>query len=70
MFIINPLNGHGIDNLFSTHPNVDNRIAALEALARETRSSTAMPPSRTSGTRPGEVWIGGQNHTKPPSPWG
>ena len=35
MFIINPLNGHGIDNLFSTHPNVENRIAALEALARE-----------------------------------
>lgn len=35
MFIINPLNGHGVDNLFSTHPNTANRIAALEALARE-----------------------------------
>ncbi|WP_439543577.1 zinc metalloprotease HtpX [Hyphomicrobium sp.] len=35
MFIINPLNGHGMDNLFSTHPATANRIAALEELARE-----------------------------------
>ena len=39
MFIVNPLNGHGIDNLFSTHPNVENRIAALEALARKMGSA-------------------------------
>ena len=30
MFIINPLNGQGVDNLFSTHPKAANRIAALE----------------------------------------
>ncbi len=30
MFIVNPLTGQGMDNLFSTHPNVENRIAALE----------------------------------------
>jgi len=30
MFIVNPLSGQGMDNLFSTHPNVENRIAALE----------------------------------------
>ncbi len=35
MFIINPLTGQGMDNLFSAHPNTENRIAALEALARE-----------------------------------
>ena len=35
MFIINPLTGHGIDNFFSTHPNVENRIKELEALAHE-----------------------------------
>ena len=35
MFIINPLNGHGMDNLFSTHPNTANRVAALDALAQE-----------------------------------
>jgi len=29
LFIINPLSGAGIDNLFSTHPNIENRIARL-----------------------------------------
>ena len=35
MFIINPLSGQRMDNLFSTHPATENRIAALDALARE-----------------------------------
>ena len=35
LFIINPLSGRGMDNLFSTHPSTENRIAALEKLARE-----------------------------------
>ena len=35
MFIINPLTGQGVDNWFSTHPNTENRIAALEEMARE-----------------------------------
>lgn len=35
MFIINPLSGARMDNLFSTHPATENRIAALNALARE-----------------------------------
>jgi heat shock protein HtpX len=34
MFIINPLSGERMDNLFSTHPNTENRIAALHELAR------------------------------------
>ncbi len=29
MFIINPLSGHGADNLFATHPSTENRVAAL-----------------------------------------
>ena len=33
LFIINPLSGQGMDNLFSTHPNTENRIAELEKLA-------------------------------------
>lgn len=33
MFIVNPLSGRGTDNLFSTHPNVENRIEALMKLA-------------------------------------
>jgi heat shock protein HtpX len=35
MFIINPLSGQGMDSLFSTHPNTENRIAALEQIAQE-----------------------------------
>jgi heat shock protein HtpX len=34
LFIVNPLSGRGTDSLFSTHPAVENRIAALEDLAR------------------------------------
>jgi heat shock protein HtpX len=33
--IVNPLSGVGMDNLFSTHPNVENRIARLDAIARQ-----------------------------------
>ena len=36
LFIVNPLNAHRrMDNLFATHPAVENRIAALEAMAAE-----------------------------------
>ena len=45
LFIINPLSGERMDNLFSTHPNTDNRIAALQAMAREFggRDGSAVP---------------------------
>jgi heat shock protein HtpX len=33
--IVNPLSGSGFDNLFSTHPNPENRISALERMAVE-----------------------------------
>lgn len=33
LFIVNPLHAHAVDNLFSTHPNVENRIARLMAMA-------------------------------------
>ena len=33
MFIINPLNGRNMDNLFSTHPDTANRIAKLREMA-------------------------------------
>ncbi len=35
MYIMNPLSGAGMDNLFSTHPNVENRVAALQQLAQQ-----------------------------------
>lgn len=34
MFIVNPLSGERMDNLFSTHPDTGNRIAALQKLAQ------------------------------------
>ncbi|RMC34043.1 M48 family metalloprotease [Paracoccus siganidrum] len=34
LFIVNPLNGLRMDNLFATHPPVEERIARLSAMAR------------------------------------
>ena len=35
LFIINPLSGARMDNLFSTHPSTENRIAALDRLGAQ-----------------------------------
>jgi len=35
LFIVNPLSSRGMDNLFSTHPSTENRVAALARLSRE-----------------------------------
>ncbi len=35
LFIINPLSGQRMDNLFSTHPATENRVAALESMAAQ-----------------------------------
>ncbi|MDP2619438.1 MAG: zinc metalloprotease HtpX [Hyphomicrobiales bacterium] len=35
LFIVNPLSGERMDNLFSTHPAIENRVAQLIALAEE-----------------------------------
>ena len=56
MFIINPLSGQRMDNLFSTHPATENRIAALEQLAardgpRRLRASARAPRQTRSGAR-------------------
>jgi heat shock protein HtpX len=34
LYIVNPLSGAGMDNLFSTHPSTENRVAALVAQAQ------------------------------------
>lgn len=44
LFIINPLSGERMDSLFSTHPNTDNRIAALQAMAREMAGAPQAAP--------------------------
>jgi heat shock protein HtpX len=35
LFIVNPLSGRGLDNLFITHPSTSDRIARREAIARQ-----------------------------------
>jgi heat shock protein HtpX len=65
MFIVNPLSGRGMDNLFSTHPSTENRIAALELLARE------MGPSGFAQRAAASVPAAGPwNRPRPRGPWG
>jgi heat shock protein HtpX len=53
LFIINPLSGERMDNLFSTHPATENRIAALMDMARETGTGGGFAPSRPTAAAPG-----------------
>jgi heat shock protein HtpX len=68
LFIINPLSGERMDNLFSTHPATENRIAALEQLAAEmgqsSRGWSAAPATSGGGAGP---W-GGADRQR--GPWG
>ncbi|MCR4267398.1 zinc metalloprotease HtpX [Nitratireductor sp. ZSWI3] len=50
MFIINPLSGERMDNLFSTHPDTANRVAALEQMAREMDAGARRPAPRGTGS--------------------
>jgi heat shock protein HtpX len=60
MFIINPLTGQGMDNLFSTHPNTENRVAALEQFAQELeRDGYKLGPMAQDGDRRGSGGEGG-----------
>jgi heat shock protein HtpX len=57
LFIVNPLTGSGFDNLFSTHPNPENRIQALEQLAVEMQQASFGPiESAVSQTRLKGPW--------------
>ncbi len=58
MFIINPLSGQRMDNLFSTHPDTENRIEALQRMAQQLSSVQA-------GTGPWSQTSRGQT-----GPWG
>jgi heat shock protein HtpX len=61
MFIINPLSGQRMDNLFSTHPNPKNRIEALQRMAQE-MGAVARPSSS------GGPW--GEAPRRASGPWG
>jgi heat shock protein HtpX len=65
MFIINPLSGARMDNMFSTHPATENRIAALEQL------SLAMGQGDFAGGGPPVVHPAGPwNQVRRNGPWG
>ncbi|ASY70930.1 zinc metalloprotease HtpX [Sinorhizobium fredii] len=73
MFIINPLSGERMDNLFSTHPNTENRVAALELMAGEMSAGSTAPARpdnavRKSRSVPRTGW--GRGGSEPPKgPW-
>ena len=75
MFIINPLTGQGMDNLFSTHPATENRIAALQDLARRMGNVTPTVASDDTYQQQGmgeanrSPW-GGQSTPRRRGPWG
>jgi heat shock protein HtpX len=56
LFIVNPLSGSGFDNLFSTHPNPENRIAALERMALEMPAQDAGRHDRQAGSAARGPW--------------
>jgi heat shock protein HtpX len=66
MFIINPLSGRAMDNLFTTHPATQNRIAALQQLAGQ-MGAQSNAPTRSAPAASGP-WNGGQS--RPRGPWG
>jgi heat shock protein HtpX len=52
LFIVNPLHQKAVDNLFATHPSVENRIARLEEMAQQMGSAPSgvgSPPGRGAG---------------------
>jgi len=63
MFIVNPLTGQGMDNLFSTHPATENRIAALQQLAQELGRGDFGAP------RPARQAPAGPWNRRPAGPW-
>lgn len=77
MFIINPLSGQRMDNLFSTHPDTGNRIAALQDMAGEftppAPPRSTQPPAADRAVRktrsvPSSGW--GRGSSNPPKgPW-
>ena len=78
MFIINPLNGQRADNLFSTHPDTQNRIDALMAMVPGPGDSVvpasapeaAEPPRRRSSGVPRTSKRWGRSDGGDGGPWG
>jgi heat shock protein HtpX len=71
LFIVNPLTGQGMDNLFSTHPSTENRIAALQRLAAEIGWHTAAQASAPAyPRRAASPWGNSASGREGRGPWG
>jgi heat shock protein HtpX len=68
MFIINPLSGHGVDNLFTTHPATENRIAALQQLAAQMGAGGGAPSLDAGANYPSRSAWGRTSARR--GPWG
>ena len=68
MFIINPLSGQGMDNLFTTHPSTENRIAALQQLAAQMGAQGGLPSVNARGNYPRRSPWGRPTASR--GPWG
>lgn len=68
MYIANPLSGKGVDNLFSTHPNMANRIAKLQEMVMGpvSRPQAAASTPASSGRSASSPW--GKSPSKPAAP--
>ena len=85
MFIVNPLHARKMDNLFSTHPNMQNRIERLEAMvgqgSAQPEPQASRPTSSSTPTSEGPVKRSrrsssvphtrqGNDDIRPDGPWG
>jgi heat shock protein HtpX len=68
LFIINPLTGQGMDNLFSTHPNTENRVAELEKQAAELGIAASASPYAASAAPSAGPWGAAPDRKR--GPWG
>jgi heat shock protein HtpX len=68
LFIVNPLSGMRMDNLFSTHPATENRIAALQELAAEIGGGYAARSAVPAAGYPRNSAWGGRARRS--GPWG
>jgi heat shock protein HtpX len=67
LFIVNPLSGQRMDNLFATHPSTENRVAALQDLARQMGLSGYGRPTAAPAYSSGGPW---GNRSASRGPWG
>ena len=74
MFIINPLGGGGMDNLFATHPSTTNRVARLEALAQQGGAQAHVGQSQGGQTQGSRRFVPNAGPSAAPTgrrgPWG